>query len=338
MRARVRRGRTAVVVATAATGLTALLGAQQAVAAVAPQPAPPVKTLKARWALDTVVGAGAARSTPDSVAGASALLSADSVVGPTDGGVPVPRVAGTGTAAFRFPGWTQTHVPGDPTTPSTEAAGGVIDPDASSLRVPSSTAFQPGLTFRKFQVTAFVRPLAPDGEILPSQSPKIVQKGRTEDAGGQWKLYHTADMRPGCTFVGVTGVGAGGNPRKVVVDALEDKAAARLAGRTLVAGTRYKVDCVFTRQSGTGATLVPNTVLVRVTPLNPPVPQAGWTVTASAEAAVFDVSPVGDVWIGHKPPLVDADGSLTCSGCDAPGDAYAGDLDDVQLYRWEKVG
>lgn len=87
---------------------------------------------------------------------------------------------------------------------------------------------------------------------------------------------------------------------------------------------RYILTCTLVRQSS--STIV--NLLINSkndTDLN------GKVISASESYSTFTVSPTArQIWVGHKPPLTDGGG---CDGCDAPGDSFAGGIDDIWISR-----
>ncbi len=221
-------------------------------------------------------------------------------------------------------GWNQGGHPGcDPDVP-TEPCGAVVDPTKSALVISSSgatasqdvEAYRPG-SAAKFQVKVSIKPVdftpAVSG-LLASQSPNVVQMGRKEDPS-QWKISVETDMRPRCEFTGSTPLGK----KSIVAEQPMAQGSVHLQP-----GVNYTLTCTLTRQAGS------QTVKLLIGSTQDAYAN-GKGDTEPATYSDFIVSPTtSQIWVGHKPPNT-IGGS--CNGCDAPGDSFAGGIDDIWISR-----
>ena len=244
-------------------------------------------------------------------------------------------IATTTGKHLEFPGFREMKYPTGwvPPTPDchlslvTEACGATVDPGRSALVIASTSTnaaqastdmnvYRPG-SAAKFQVKVSIKPVDFDPgvtHLLASQSPNVVQMGRKEDPA-QWKISVEVDMRPRCEFTGSTPLGK----KSIVAEQPDIQGSVHLKP-----GFNYTLTCTLTRQAGS------QTVKLLIgSKQDLPANNQGRTEPASY--STFTVSPTtNEIWVGHKPPNT-IGGS--CNGCDAPGDSFAGGIDDIWISR-----
>lgn len=289
-----------------------------------------------RWKLDSPVTIGGVAYFPNSYANHAVVKGkrfANTTVTLQNGSL---TMTGQGTKFLNFPGfrdmaypsgWDPDDHPGCTRSVVTEACGAKVSPTESALVLASTGAnpsqdmnvYRPGPGVKKFQVKVSIKPVefkSSESGILASQSPNVIQMGRTEDPG-QWKVSVEADMRPRCEFTG----NAGGSLGKRTITAMQDK---NSDSWRLKENWRYTLTCTLVRQS-------PSTIVNLLINSKDDLGLNGKVISASASYQTFTVSPTArQIWVGHKPPLTDGGG---CDGCDAPGDSFAGGIDDIWISR-----
>jgi hypothetical protein len=286
-----------------------------------------------RWKLDAPVTSGGVTYFPNAYTSHQAVKGkrfANSTVTVAPGSL---TMTTTGKH-LEFPGYHDMYDPsGNCPTPLNESCSTVVvSPTKSALVLSSSgatasqdmTVYRPGPSVTKFQIKVSIKPdnFTPSvSHLLASQSPNVIQMGRKEDPG-QWKISVETDMRPRCEFTGSAKNGTN-PPSKTTIKAEQDKNDQALY---LKSYTNYTLTCTLVHDADNKVTvsLKINSMIDH---------SANNTVIQSTPVtySTFDVSPTtNEIWVGHKPP--NTVGGL-CNGCDAPGDSFAGGVDDIWISR-----
>lgn len=214
-----------------------------------------------------------------------------------------------------FPGWQDT------------AANGTVDRFASMLS--SDPAFETAVRggqeaaddvrldpeLADFSISAWIQPRAaseyPLGTRQPSEiSPNIVQKGRSDELGGFWKVSlglnrsSTGSLRwfPFCTFRGANG--------EMAEAGLSNRPAENKLRYYLAEGQIVKFECIKRGATATLNIYVPGSSRPVFT-----------TSGSAANVSNFPISNDAALSVGHKPRTTD------------PADVYAGVLDNLVIRK-----
>lgn len=217
--------------------------------------------------------------------------------------------------SVNFPGWLDVNADGtvDRTASMLSSDPGFVASAIGGSEAPGVTTLDPESA--PFLVSAWIRPenaaLYPLGARQPGEiSPNIVQKGRSNEVGGFWKVSlglnrsSAGQLRwfPFCTFKG--------DNADQVEPGLRNKPAEGKLRYYLADGDIVRVECV--KQGATGT-------------LNVYKPGIGAPVFTTSETAAgvanFPIQNDAALSVGHKPRTTD------------PADVYSGTLDNLVIKK-----